>query len=165
MSNRVTPTQPTRQSTPTLPASVSLLTRPGLHGQRSTLLASTSPSSVVIDSKKSDSRWLRDTLGDVSSILISMAASPVVCFRSLLSTWKDDHQWINFQVVVAHAEALESLAVTNWPNEMVAGGMAFDDSWLPAIIDANPLPNIRFSLYYHDGLYDDSEDGKNYDFY
>jgi len=47
------------------------------------------------------------------------------------------------QVVVAHAEALESLAVTNWPNEMVAGGMAFDDSWLPAIIDANPLPNIR----------------------
>ena len=47
------------------------------------------------------------------------------------------------QVVVAHAEALESLAVTNWPNEMVAGGMAFDDSWLPAIIEANPLPNIR----------------------
>jgi hypothetical protein len=45
--------------------------------------------------------------------------------------------------VVAHAEALESLAVTNWPNEMVAGGMAFDDSWLPAIIEANPLPNIR----------------------
>ena len=45
--------------------------------------------------------------------------------------------------MVAHAEALESLAVTNWPNEMVAGGMAFDDSWLPAIIEANPLPNIR----------------------
>ena len=34
--------------------------------------------------------------------------------------------------------------MTNWPNEMVAGGMAFDDSWLPAIIEANPLPNIRF---------------------
>ena len=59
---------------------------------------------------------------------------------------------INFQVVVAHAEALESLAVTNWPNEMVSGGMAFDDSWLPAIIDANPLPNIRFCRYL-DGFY------------
>ena len=33
--------------------------------------------------------------------------------------------------------------MTNWPNEMVAGGMAFDDSWLPAIIEANPMPNIR----------------------
>ena len=104
----------------------------------------------MIDSEKSDLRWWRDTPGDVLSILISMAVSPVVCFRSLLSAWKDDNQWMSFQVVVAHAEALESLAVTNWPNEMVAGGMAFDDSWLPAIIDANPLPNIRFLLY-HDG--------------
>ena len=93
-----------------------------------------------------------------------MAVSPVVCFRSLLSAWNDDNQWMSLQVVVAHAEALESLAVTNWPNEMVAGGMAFDDSWLPAIIDANPLPNIRFSLYYHDGLYNGSDDGKHYGF-
>ena len=53
--------------------------------------------------------------------------------------------------------------MTNWPNEMVAGGMAFDDSWLPAIIDANPLPNIRFLLY-HDGFYDDGDDGKHYGF-
>ena len=53
------------------------------------------------------------------------------------------HMSLLLQVVVAHADALESLAVTNWPNEMVAGGMAFDDSWLPAIIEANPLPNIR----------------------
>ena len=44
---------------------------------------------------------------------------------------------------MANVDALESLAVTNWPNEMVAGGMAFDDSWVPAIIEANPMPNIR----------------------
>ena len=44
---------------------------------------------------------------------------------------------------MANADALESLAVTNWPNEMVAGGMAFDDSWIPGLLEANSLPNIR----------------------
>ena len=47
------------------------------------------------------------------------------------------------QVVVAHADALESLAVTNWPNEMVAGGMAFDDSWVTALLECNSLPAVR----------------------
>ena len=44
---------------------------------------------------------------------------------------------------MAEAELLETLSVTNWPNEMVAGGMAFDDSWIPGILEANTLPNIR----------------------
>ena len=26
---------------------------------------------------------------------------------------------------------------------MVAGGMAFDDSWIPALLEANPLPGLR----------------------
>ena len=47
------------------------------------------------------------------------------------------------QIIVAEAELLESLSVTNWPNEMVAGGMAFDDSWIPGLLEANSLPNIR----------------------
>ena len=40
---------------------------------------------VIQNKELSYPRWWRDTLGDVSSILISMAASPVVCFRSLQS--------------------------------------------------------------------------------
>lgn len=47
------------------------------------------------------------------------------------------------QVILARADLLESLCVTNWPNEMVAGGMAFEDSWVPAILEANSLPNLR----------------------
>ena len=35
------------------------------------------------------------------------------------------------------------MSITNWPNEMVAGGMAFDDSWIPALLEANPLPGLR----------------------
>ena len=44
---------------------------------------------------------------------------------------------------MAEAELLETVSVTNWPNEMVVGGMAFDDSWIPALLEANSLPNIR----------------------
>ena len=41
------------------------------------------------------------------------------------------------------ADQLETVSITNWPNEMVAGGMAFDDSWIPALLEANPLPGLR----------------------
>lgn len=47
------------------------------------------------------------------------------------------------QVIVAEADLLETLTVTNWPNEMVAGGMAFEDSWVGSILEANSLPNLR----------------------
>lgn len=47
------------------------------------------------------------------------------------------------QLLVANAEMLETLHITNWPNEMVAGGMAFDDSWIAAILEANSLSNLR----------------------
>jgi len=47
------------------------------------------------------------------------------------------------QLLVAGGDLLETLSITNWPNEMVAGGVAFDDSWIAALIEANPLPNIR----------------------
>ena len=41
---------------------------------------------------------------------------------------------VHLQVLVAEAPLLESLSVTNWPNEMVAGGMAFEDSWVGHIM-------------------------------
>jgi len=47
------------------------------------------------------------------------------------------------QLIVAEAECLEIVSITNWPNEMVAGGMAFDDSWITGLLEANSLPNIR----------------------
>ena len=47
------------------------------------------------------------------------------------------------QLLIAKADSLETLHMTNWPNEMVAGGMAFDDSWIPAILEANSLINTR----------------------
>lgn len=47
------------------------------------------------------------------------------------------------QLLVAQADAIETLSITNWPNEMVSGGMAFDDTWIPALFEANPLPNVR----------------------
>ena len=47
------------------------------------------------------------------------------------------------QIILAEAEMLETVSITNWPNEMVVGGMAFDDSWIPALLEANSLPNIR----------------------
>ena len=47
------------------------------------------------------------------------------------------------QIIIAEADLLETVSITNWPNEMVAGGMAFDDSWIPGILEANSLPNIR----------------------
>ena len=47
------------------------------------------------------------------------------------------------QLLVAAADQLETLSVTNWPNEMVTGGMAFDDGWITAMLEANALPNVR----------------------
>ena len=47
------------------------------------------------------------------------------------------------QIILAEADLLETVTITNWPNEMVLGGMAFDDSWIPALLEANSLPNIR----------------------
>jgi len=47
------------------------------------------------------------------------------------------------QILVARADKLETLSITNWPNEMVSGGMAFDDSWIPGLIEANPMYNIK----------------------
>ena len=47
------------------------------------------------------------------------------------------------QLLVAAADSLELLSITNWPNEMVAGGMAFDDSWLAGLLEANPLRQLR----------------------
>ena len=47
------------------------------------------------------------------------------------------------QLLVAQADAIETLSITNWPNERVSGGMAFDDTWIPALFEANPLPNVR----------------------
>ena len=43
----------------------------------------------------------------------------------------------------SQADQLETVSITNWPNEMVAGGMAFDDSWIPGLLEANPLPSLR----------------------
>jgi len=50
---------------------------------------------------------------------------------------------IILQLLIGSAEHLEIMSVTNWPNEMVAGGLAFDDSWIPAILAANPLHKIK----------------------
>ena len=47
------------------------------------------------------------------------------------------------QLLVGEAALLETLSVTNWPNEMVAGGMAFDDSWVTALLECNSLPAVR----------------------
>ena len=47
------------------------------------------------------------------------------------------------QLLVGNADLLETVSITNWPNEMVSGGMAFDDSWISALITANSLPNIK----------------------
>ena len=47
------------------------------------------------------------------------------------------------QLLVAEADLLETLSITNWPNEMVQGGVAFDDTWISSLIEANSLPNIR----------------------
>jgi len=47
------------------------------------------------------------------------------------------------QILVGNADRLETVSITNWPNEMVSGGMAFDDSWISALITANSLPNIK----------------------
>ena len=47
------------------------------------------------------------------------------------------------QILVANADLLETVSITNWPNEMVSGGMAFDDSWISALTTANSLPNIK----------------------
>lgn len=47
------------------------------------------------------------------------------------------------QILVAAADRLETLAVTNRPNEMVAGGMAFDDSWIAGLLEANALSQVR----------------------
>ena len=47
------------------------------------------------------------------------------------------------QILVGNADLLETVSITNWPNEMVSGGMAFDDSWISALITANSLPNIK----------------------
>ncbi len=47
------------------------------------------------------------------------------------------------QILVAAADRLETLAITNWPNEMVSGGMAFDDSWVVGLLEANPLRAVR----------------------
>ena len=83
-----------------------------------------------------------------------------VCIDSPWTEWRSEvtaHPWRSLkhldlngrlrcrvlQIIVAEAELLESLSVTNWPNEMVAGGMAFDDSWIPGLLEANTLPNIR----------------------
>eukprot|EP00088_Acartia_fossae_P056908 TRINITY_DN6635_c0_g2_i1.p1 TRINITY_DN6635_c0_g2~~TRINITY_DN6635_c0_g2_i1.p1 ORF type:complete len:756 (-),score=155.82 TRINITY_DN6635_c0_g2_i1:596-2863(-) len=50
---------------------------------------------------------------------------------------------IILQLLLGSADHLEILSVTNWPNEMVSGGMALDDSWIPGILAANPLHNIK----------------------
>ena len=47
------------------------------------------------------------------------------------------------QILVGSADLLETLSITNWPNEMVSGGMAFDDSWIPGILEANPVYNLK----------------------
>ena len=47
------------------------------------------------------------------------------------------------QLLLGSADHLEILSVTNWPNEMVSGGMALDDSWVQGIIAANPLHNLK----------------------
>jgi len=47
------------------------------------------------------------------------------------------------QILAAAATDLETLCLTNLPNEMVAGGMAFDDSWIQGILDANPLASLK----------------------
>lgn len=50
---------------------------------------------------------------------------------------------IILQLLIGSAEHMEIMSVTNWPNEMVAGGLAFDDSWIPAILAANPLHKMK----------------------
>ena len=50
---------------------------------------------------------------------------------------------IILQLLLGSADHIEVLSVTNWPNEMVSGGMALDDSWVHGIITANPLHNLK----------------------
>ena len=47
------------------------------------------------------------------------------------------------QILVGSAALLETLSITNWPNEMVSGGMAFDDTWIAGLIEANPMENLK----------------------
>ena len=47
------------------------------------------------------------------------------------------------QLLVGSADLLQTLNVTNWPNEMVSGGMALDDTWLAGIVEANGLHNLK----------------------
>lgn len=47
------------------------------------------------------------------------------------------------QILVASADLLETLSVKNLPNEMVSGGMAFDDTWISGLLEANSLQNLR----------------------
>jgi hypothetical protein len=79
--------------------------------------------------------------------------SPWAAWRPVVARWPwralrhlDLNGRINcrlMQILVAAADHLETLAITNWPNEMVAGGMAFDDSWVSSLLEANPLPQVR----------------------
>jgi hypothetical protein len=79
--------------------------------------------------------------------------SPWAAWRPVVGRWPwralrhlDLNGRINcrlMQLLVAAADHLETLSITNWPNEMVAGGMAFDDSWIGALLEANPLRQVR----------------------
>ena len=47
------------------------------------------------------------------------------------------------QILAGAAPNLEILSLTNLPNEMVSGGMAFDDSWISGLLEANPLEKVK----------------------
>ena len=65
------------------------------------------------------------------------------CLHRFSLVWME--MWLScrvMQLLVAQADAIETLSITNWLNEMVSGGMAFDDTWIPALFEANPLPKV-----------------------
>jgi hypothetical protein len=128
---------------------------PGARANSGTGTTATSSSSSGIDTH----RHHPEAVAARDACLTAAAAdnltidSPWSAWRPVVNRWPwpalrhlDLNGRINcrlLQILVAAAHRLETLAITNWPNEMVAGGMAFDDSWVAGLLEANPLGALR----------------------